>query len=135
MKPPYILIADDDSDDIQFLAELLQKEKPGIQLAIFSNGEELLQYLESIRSYNLPLLVVLDMNMPKMDGKQTIVALKKHQQFKNLPVVVYTSSDNKTDAMFCNKYSAHYMVKPWDIQHIQQAAKRIAGFCMDAPVN
>jgi CheY-like chemotaxis protein len=131
MQAPSILIADDDSDDIHLLAELLQKEKPGIQLANFPNGEELLNYLESIRSHALPLLVVLDINMPKMDGKQTIRELRKHQQFQDLPVVVYTSSTDKSDALFCNRYSAHFMIKPWDIQNLQLAAKRMAGLCMN----
>jgi CheY-like chemotaxis protein len=129
MRTPYILIADDDSDDIEFITELLQIEKPGIQLRHFPNGEELLSYLQSIRKTDLPDLVVLDLNMPKMCGKRTIRALKADQQFHSLPLVVYSSSKEKEDAGFCDQYSIQMINKPWDIQDLKMVAKKIASLC------
>jgi CheY-like chemotaxis protein len=129
MQTPYILIADDDSDDIEFITELLQIERPGIQLIHFTNGEEVLNFLHSSTKTNLPNLVVLDLNMPKMCGKRTIMAIRKDQQLKALPLVVYSSSKEKEDAGFCDQYSIQMINKPWDIQDLKMVAKRIASLC------
>jgi CheY-like chemotaxis protein len=90
-----ILYADDDRDDREFMAEALSKIDPSISCQTASDGQHALELLR--KSIELPDYIFLDINMPVMDGKQCLVELKNENRFKDIPVVIYSTTQNSTE--------------------------------------
>ncbi len=86
-----ILLADDDTDDCNFFKEALQALPITTQLNTVRNGDELMSYLnENIE--RLPHVLFLDINMPRKNGLECLAEIKKNEQLKDLPVVMYSTS-------------------------------------------
>lgn len=109
-----ILYADDDSDDRNFLSESLAANGFQADLVYANDGEEAIDYLKvANQQNNLPSLIVLDLNMPRRDGKETLSYLKANPQFAGIPVVILSTSGNKTDKDDCVRLGAiSYFTKP-----------------------
>jgi CheY-like chemotaxis protein len=110
--PCHILYVDDDNDDFLFLSESLAAEGAATDLVCASGGEEAIQYLHS--TDNLPSLIVMDLNMPRWDGKRTLAYLKSNSSFANIPVVILSTSERKEDKEACVSLGASsYLIKPY----------------------
>ena len=93
MSPKKILLAEDDIDDQSFLTEFLGARKELMLLPIVENGEEVLDFLVNIpQAQNLPDIIILDQNMPKLNGLQTLDILKGNEAYRHIPVVIYTTN-------------------------------------------
>lgn len=105
------LLVDDDSDDREIFLMSLKKINKQIDCDIAKDGAEALQKL---RNYAvLPDCIVLDLNMPIMDGRECLSELKKDDKLKNIPVFIYsTSSDSKFKDELKSLGAAEYIVKP-----------------------
>jgi CheY-like chemotaxis protein len=109
---PRILYADDDYDDRLLLRESMVTNGLQAELVYATNGQEAISYMEHT-SGSLPSLVILDLNMPKMNGKETLRYLKKHPRYAQIPVIVLSTSDNKKEMDYCTAQGAvSYFVKP-----------------------
>jgi CheY-like chemotaxis protein len=109
-----ILYIDDDSDDCLILRSSLEDTGNTAHLICASDGEEAVRYLDSISSSSFPNLIVLDINMPRWDGFQTLSYLKSDPRLAGIPVVVLSTSDNKADKESCEKLgAASYFKKPY----------------------
>ena len=119
---PSILCAEDDVDDRFFLSETFSDCGSPAQLIYVSNGEEALLYLQNAaRNSRLPALVVLDLNMPRQDGKQTLRAIKNDPQLQDLPVMILSTSQSRIDKEFCKAQGAvSYLQKPSSFSGYQQ---------------
>jgi CheY-like chemotaxis protein len=95
MKHKTILLVDDDEDDQLIFKDAIKEVYSGIECLIASNGKD--AYLELERSSAAPSLIFLDLNMPVMNGFEFLERLKKNDRLKNIPVVIYTTSDNPVD--------------------------------------
>jgi len=108
-----ILLVDDDPDDLDILHEILQEVTMGYDIVMLHNGRQALNALETWKSDNsLPCLLVLDINMPIMDGKQMLRKLRDHDAYKQLPVVMFSTSHSLTEHEFAEKYDAEFVSKP-----------------------
>lgn len=94
-----ILIADDDQDDCQMIKEALQESRLLNQLHFVHDGEELMKYLSRMveKSHPLPGLILLDLNMPKKDGREALKEIKSDPHLRQIPVVVLTTSKAEED--------------------------------------
>lgn len=97
-----ILMADDDDDDFLLTKKALEESKLLNDLCRVKNGEELLQYLRhegdySGASHGKPGVILLDLNMPRMDGREALKELKTDPKLKDIPVVVFTTSKADED--------------------------------------
>lgn len=90
------LLVDDDVDDVLLFEEVLKEVDKNIRLSSSSNGIEALEFLEK-NSNNLPRLIFLDLNMPRMDGKECLKSIKQDARFSHLPVIMYTTSSQSRD--------------------------------------
>lgn len=107
-----ILYADDDSDDHFFLSESISCSGLPADIVYLTDGHQVIHYLEKHHDA-LPSLIVLDLNMPKLNGKQTLERLKKDTRFSDIPIIILSTSSNKQDEEFCTtKGAASYLVKP-----------------------
>jgi CheY-like chemotaxis protein len=97
-KPIVILMADDDEDDVLLTQKALQKGKLLNKLYRVQDGEELLDYLLRRGAYSDPAeaprpgIILLDLNMPKKDGREALMELKNHEELKDIPIVVFTTT-------------------------------------------
>jgi CheY-like chemotaxis protein len=99
-KTKLILIAEDDADDRLMINEAFLENSMPAGIVFFENGAELLDYLYSSddgSERTLPDLILLDLNMPKMDGKTVLSKLKVHNLYKEIPVVILTTSRSKEE--------------------------------------
>jgi len=109
-----IIFVDDDEEDHLIMLEYfkdLGKEK---QVVFTRNGQEALNYLDSIpKDDPLPRLIILDLNMPILNGTQTLFQLKRNKRFKNIPVKIFSTSENDNEKRKCISLGAdEYIVKP-----------------------
>jgi len=113
MQRKTVLLADDDMDDREMFEEILS-ENQQVQLAgSVENGQELLGFLLNLNNDTLPDLIVLDHNMPKMNGLQTLDALKKDDKYQHIPVVIFsTYCDNKLQSECTKLGAAMVFTKP-----------------------
>lgn len=124
----YILYADDDSDDRNWVNDACRGIDGSLNVHFLENGREVLEHLNN-DPQNLPSLIVLDLNMPELDGRQTLQRLKAKQEFKKIPVVIVTTSSNKMDQEICKKLGADlYLIKPDTHQAWQNIAKQLQVF-------
>jgi CheY-like chemotaxis protein len=102
-SPITILIAEDDADDRMLLKDAFEENKLGNELRFVENGEELIAYLRregrfaDIARSPSPGLILLDLNMPRMDGREALKIIKNDQHLRCLPVVVLTTSKAEED--------------------------------------
>lgn len=90
-----ILYADDDIDDCELVVEALEKIDPGIECTMVNDGQQALSLLSE--GATLPDYIFLDVNMPIMDGKHCLIELKKDVRLKEIPVVIYSTSQNESE--------------------------------------
>jgi CheY-like chemotaxis protein len=100
-----ILIADDDAEDRMLVKEALEENRLKNSLQFVENGEELLDYLRNQGPYSdkhkfpLPGLILLDLNMPKKDGREALKEIKEDPRLRMIPVVVLTTSKAEEDIL------------------------------------
>jgi CheY-like chemotaxis protein len=110
---PKILYVDDDSDDCVFLSESFALNAHPADLIWASGGEEAIRYLNRVPTDSLPSLILLDLNMPKWDGKQTLSYIKSKPELAQIPVVMLSTSASKLDKEVCARLgAASYLQKP-----------------------
>jgi CheY-like chemotaxis protein len=109
-----ILIADDDSDDRELIAAAFSEVLPVEKLEIVPDGTKVLHYLDHLADDNeLPGLIMLDLNMPLLDGFSTLKKLKTNDRYKHIPVVILTTSKNMEEMNKCLQLGASdYLTKP-----------------------
>lgn len=90
-----IYVAEDNSEDFFFLNETFKEVVPHLKLKWAKNGEELISELEQTDDNELPGLIILDYNMPRLNGLQTLKLLNEKERYKEIPKVIYTSGTYK----------------------------------------
>jgi len=128
LRPRNILLVEDDRVDTMTIKRALEEVEINNRLDTVSNGEEALAYLLSAEN-ELPALILLDLNMPRMNGMEFLRTVKTHAGFKKIPVVVLTTSraDQDISASF-ELGAAGYMVKPLDYREFIEAVVTIARY-------
>jgi CheY-like chemotaxis protein len=103
-RPITILMADDDADDRELAREALAESRVLNELHVVNDGAELLEFLRHEKRYEKgnaprPDLILLDLNMPKVDGREALIALKADPDLRSIPVVVLTTSRAEEDVV------------------------------------
>jgi CheY-like chemotaxis protein len=108
-----ILYVDDDSDDCIFLKASVEDTGKEADVICATDGEDAVNYLNSVPSDLLPSLIVLDLNMPRWDGRRTLSYLKSHPLLAAIPVVILSTSENEKEKLNCQQLGAiSYHKKP-----------------------
>jgi len=121
-----ILHVDDDTDDILLIGEELKAVDESLNIVGASNGHEAINFLE--QTSQLPHLIILDINMPGMDGRETLSVLKQHEQWKSIPVVMLSTSSNPRDKEYCNSFQVDFLTKPMEIAELRNTAKVLLNY-------
>lgn len=131
MNGRYIVFADDDEDDLELITGYFKQFEKQINVLEFKDGREVLRFLEVAVSDSkpLPLLVILDINMPKMDGMTTLTAIRKQEKFNQVAVIIYTTTMSRTNMQVCKDLDASWIIKPNSILEIKETARTLADLC------
>ena len=120
-KKPVILYAEDDLDDFESVKEALDQLAVDYSIVHARNGSEAVAMLE--KGEVKPNLIVLDLNMPIMNGKEVLQWVKDHEEVRQIPVMVFTTSSREDDVKLCQKHDCTFFRKPTlyrDLLHIGQ---------------
>jgi CheY-like chemotaxis protein len=127
-----VLYADDDVDDIRFVEESFSETTQNIELITAYNGIDLLKYLQSLKPLDPnPCLIILDVNMPLLNGKETLLKIREMDRFRSVPVVLFTTSSTELDKNFARKYNAGFVTKPLDNAQMKNITDRFIEHCTD----
>ncbi len=127
-----ILLADDDDDDCMLAQEALAESDGAIDLRLVHDGEELMDYLHHRGNYAIanlaprPNLILLDLNMPKKDGREALQEIKSNEQLRQIPVVILTTSNAEEDVYRCYELGANsFIIKPFSFQDLVEVMRMI----------
>jgi chemotaxis family two-component system response regulator Rcp1 len=127
-----ILLVEDNPADARLFLEALREHGAHHELNVVANGEDALRYLRGQAPFEgsyRPDLVVLDLNLPKKDGREVLAEIKQDPELKRIPVIVMTTSDSELDVM--NAYDLHancYVKKPVDLEEFIGAVRACENF-------
>ena len=129
-----VLLVEDNDKDTELALAILEKSDPSVDVHVVSDGEEALDYLHrrgayASRSQAEPVVVLLDLKMPKVTGLEVLREVKSSENLKHIPVVMLTSSRESRDLRECYALGANgYVVKPVDARHFTQAIMNISAY-------
>ncbi|QNF33630.1 response regulator [Adhaeribacter swui] len=137
-KSIVILIADDDAEDRMLLKEALEENRLKNTMQFVENGEELMDYLHNRGKYTdkdqytTPGLILLDLNMPKKDGREALKEIKEDAHLRCIPVVVLTTSKAEEDIL--NTYDlgvSSFITKPVTFNSLVDTMKKLTQYWFD----
>ncbi|TCJ13564.1 response regulator [Flaviaesturariibacter flavus] len=123
-----IYYAEDDLDDLYILSEVMEAY-PEVSLRHFANGQLLLETLARTVPGAWPCLILLDLNMPQLDGRETLMQLRANDAWNSIPVVLFTTSNSVLDLRFAAQWQVELITKPLLFDGMEQVARRIVGHC------
>lgn len=119
-----ILVVDDDDEDRMLIQEMFSEIGAPDITHYEKSGETALSYLEQLSENKLPSVIVLDLNMPKLNGTQVLKLLKTNERFKDITVIIYSTSINHIEKEQMLKLGAHsYVIKPNSYDECLEKAK------------
>lgn len=127
-----VLLVEDDPGDVLMTREAFAENKVANRLAVVSDGVSALQFLRKEGEHAdapTPDLVLLDLNLPRMDGREVLAAMKSDDELRRIPVVVLTTSEAEEDVL--RSYSLHanaYVTKPVDFERFIDVVRQIDDF-------
>jgi two-component system response regulator len=131
-KPIEILLVDDDPQDVELTMEIMEQSKVKININVVNDGLEAINYLKKVDNQNgiiKPDLILLDLNMPKMNGHEVLQKIKKNPDFKTIPIVILTTSSNDEDIHKTYHNGANcYVTKPVGMDAFQKVVEAVENF-------
>lgn len=134
IRPIPILMADDDPDDRMLAREAMEENKVANQMVFVENGEELLDYLYQRGAYNAdnaprPGLILLDLNMPRMDGREALRYIKSDPGLRRIPVVILTTSKAEEDIVRSYDLGVNsFITKPVTFDELVKVTREISSY-------
>jgi CheY-like chemotaxis protein len=130
--PFRILLVEDNSGDVRMMREILLGTNNSVQLLVASDGVEAMAFLKRQGTYlNAPRpdLILMDLNLPKMDGREALAHIKADASLRVIPVIVLTTSDAEVDVVKSYQLQANcYLSKPGELNEFESLVKSITDF-------
>jgi two-component system response regulator len=121
-----VIIVDDNEDDFEAIARAFKKSGISNPITLYKTGREAVDFLIKAEEGIRPALILLDLNMPGMDGRRVLETLKEDAKLKSIPVIIWTTSSNDRDINACYQMGANaYMQKPVTFEGILEAVKKL----------
>lgn len=131
MKKHTILCVDDDTDDLQLLQESLRDTHEDFAIIEAHNGRQAMDFLKHSKiSGEHPCLIILDINMPILNGKETLSLIKSDEALKSIPVVVFTTSGSESDKRFCHLHGVEMITKPPNFKSFKSVVQKLLRICI-----
>lgn len=125
-----ILYVEDDLDDLFIVQQAFEKYDSSINVVHAQNGIRAFEYLNQYQySGPLPCLIILDMNMPGMDGRETLIRIRGSKVFSAIPVVLFTTSSMQHDKDFAANWGAEFITKPLVYPELEKLVEAFVHKC------
>ena len=135
MSEIFILIAEDDADDRFLLQSAFEEKGYHDRLEFVENGIELISYLDGRPEkggMQYPKFILLDLNMPKKDGREVLKELKQHSVYRKIPIVIFTTTRNESEIKRCYEMGANtYIVKPASFNDLLNTIEQIRSYWLN----
>ncbi len=129
-KSLIILAADDDLEDLELIEDAFSSLEPDIALHKVTNGRAVIDYLNNRPDSDLPCLIILDYNMPELNGSQVLAKIGKEKRYADIPKLVLSTSSAPIHMHECMiNGAAEYYVKPNSLKELETLAKKMLSFC------
>lgn len=127
-----VLLVEDSPGDVRLTQEAFREANPAIRLHVASDGVEAMAFLEREGAHARaprPDMILLDLNLPRMDGREVLARIKEHDKLKTIPVVILTTSDAEADITKSYQLNANcYLTKPVQLEQFESLVKSINEF-------
>lgn len=125
-----ILFVEDDADDRDFLLDAVKEVNPSVNVVFAKHCLEALNYLNDEKEeIDFPSLIVLDLNMPVLDGKETYRKIRNELKLDAVPIIVFTSSQNPHDKAMFNNLGVEVITKPYDFSYMHTIVTHMLSVC------
>ena len=133
MEEIFILVAEDDADDRFLLQAAFEENGFTDKLHFVENGVELIEYLNDLsvrkEQVKMPRFILLDLNMPKKDGREVLKEIKQNIAFKNIPVIIFSTTNNELEMKRCYELGANsYITKPNSFESLIKTVAALRGY-------
>ena len=130
-EPLRIMMADDDDDDRDFFSEVIKEINKDISLELARDGIELIEMLAA-REKTLPLMIFLDLNMPRKSGRECLEEIRNNKTFKHINIIIYSTSSSQKDIDETFENGANlYIKKPSSYNELIDVARNVLSFNWD----
>ncbi|WGV27748.1 response regulator [Halotia branconii] len=135
-----LLVVEDSNEDFRMLQRLMRRMAVRNPIHRCTNGDEVLEFLYQQKSDTLgnskvalkPSVILLDLNLPGIDGRDILERLKQDKSFREIPIVVFTTSSNPKDIELCYRKGANgYLVKPMDAQELKKTIQAFVDYWLE----
>jgi CheY-like chemotaxis protein len=127
-----VLYADDDIDDLQLVQDAFLNYTNNVEVITVTDGIKALKYLESLTQFDpRPCLIILDINMPRLTGKEVLIELRNTEHFKDTPVVLFSTSSLPQDKEFARRLNAGFITKPIDLRQMEIITSEFIEHCTE----
>ncbi|MDR7130758.1 CheY-like chemotaxis protein [Algoriphagus sp. 4150] len=134
-KPIHILVAEDDEDDKLLILKAFERVLPKEKVTCVEDGEALIKYLkrvapyEDLEKYPKPDIILLDLNMPRKDGREALAEIKGCDELKSIPVIIFTTSSSDDDIRVTYKMgSSSFITKPGSFEELVKITEEIENY-------
>lgn len=134
MNNIFILIAEDDADDRYLIKAAFKEKGYSDKIEFVENGIELITYLDNVESKStnikeFPGFILLDLNMPKKDGREVLKEIKQHPIYKKIPVIIFSTTKSEIEIKHCYELGANtYIVKPSSFDLLLKVVQQIRNY-------
>ena len=126
----FILLGEDDIDDEELLKELFSSVDNSFSLMFIRKGKQIIEYLTTLRDNHLPCLIILDYNMPELNGADILKELKDHPRYAGIPKIIWSTSQTDTYRKKCLELGADdYIIKPSKVNELVKIIEYMISFC------
>lgn len=127
-----VVYVDDDPDDLQFVKESLLSFHSSLTVETFSSPAKAFEFLLNLERLNLkPCLVILDINMPGISGRELLMTLRGIPHYEKTPIILFTTSNSASDEGFSRMYGAGFLTKPMNYMQMQTIAEQFLEHCTE----
>jgi CheY-like chemotaxis protein len=124
-----VLLAEDDIDDQELLADAFSEIDPSIRLISFISGKKILSYLEDLGEKEIPAMIILDYNIPELNGAEILKRLEGNKRYESIVKIVWSTSNSPTYQNACLALGARaYFIKPSNIAGLASLARQILAY-------
>jgi CheY-like chemotaxis protein len=127
-----VVYADDDLDDLDFVERAFSDYTQTVELVSFPHAKKALEFLQSLAEQNIcPCLIILDINMPEINGKDLLVQLRSYEHYASTPIVLFSTSSSPWDIRFAETHRAVLITKPITYDQMDNIMEEFIQHCSE----